>query len=261
MTDQNTFMEILHDVSSIIKTSDHPMTDEEVLAYFDDMELSPEQKKMVVDYLMNHAEEINAELEEESGQAGIDEAEKNSKVLKAYMEDISLIETYTEEETIVLYDKLLSGQREVIEAISHAWVNRVVAVARKYADVHSRLEDLIQEGNMAVLMRLNELCGAAESEVTESAAVTADGRRITASEIEGELLKEIENGILSYVSEWNSAKEQENSLIGKLSLVHEARQFLKEQNGEYPTLSELSEFTKMSEEELSELNSFIEDKK
>ena len=60
-----------------------------------------------------------------------------------------------------------------------------------------------------------------------------------------------------YISEWNSEKEQENSLIGKLSLVHEAENYLESENGTKPTIGELAAFTKLSEEELKMLKDFI----
>ena len=53
MTDENTFMEVLREVSEIMRTSEVPMSKEEIMAYFSDMELTPEQKVLVLDYLNN----------------------------------------------------------------------------------------------------------------------------------------------------------------------------------------------------------------
>ena len=46
MTDQNTFMETVRNVADIVRTSAEPMPEEEILAYFEDMELTDEQKRM-----------------------------------------------------------------------------------------------------------------------------------------------------------------------------------------------------------------------
>lgn len=287
MTDQNTFMELLRDVGEIMRTSEQPMSEQEILTYFEDMELSDEHKRLIMDYLKSgdrNSESENVEgdstgaignregaapvyhngdydddistqsgrndffeMEAASGQTGIDAASENSKVLQAYMEDLSLLETYSEEEIMGLYRQLFSGQDEVIETLSTIWLKKVLEIAKEYIDLHTRLEDLIQEGNMALLMRLNELCGTPDCSDAE----------MEFSQIEERLKKSVERGITDYISEWNSAKEQESTLIGKLSLVHEASCYLTEENGEQPTLKELSEYTKMSVEELTDLKEFM----
>ena len=164
MTDQNTFTEVLREVAKIIRTSESPMSEEEIMAYFDDMDLSFGQKKLVLEYLNNMDDEYDNgstdnSMEDDNGETGIDEASKNSKVLKAYMEDLSLLQTYSEKEIMELYKRLFSGESEVIETLSTVWLRKVLGIAEKYMDIHSKVEDLIQEGNMALLMRLNQLCG------------------------------------------------------------------------------------------------------
>ena len=45
---------------------------------------------------------------------------------------------------------------------------------------------------------------------------------------------------------------------GKISLVHEALKYLEAENGTTPTLEQLSDFTKLSCEELTAIKEFIE---
>ena len=47
MLDQNTFRETLHLVQRVAASSDQPMSREEALSYFQDMELSPEQQALL----------------------------------------------------------------------------------------------------------------------------------------------------------------------------------------------------------------------
>ena len=265
MTDQNTFMEVLREVGEIMRTSESPLSETEIMTYFADMDLNDGQKKLIVDYLNNlpHFDEADSEnddfnnMEGANGQSGLDEGTEDSKVLRAYMEDISLLKTYTYEEKIELYTKLLKGDKEVIDMISAIWLERVLGIAKKYMDLHSKLEDLIQEGNMALLVRLNELCGA---ETLESALTEEETNELKAeieeikdviSILERVLSYSVEKSITDYISEWNGAKEQENILVGKLSLIHEASRFLQAENGSNPTIDELAEYTKMSVDELS----------
>lgn len=262
MTDQNTFMEVLREVKEIVRTSEVPMSENEIMSYFSDMDLSAEQKRLIIDYL-NAAEEENAGISDEDsnldGEGNIDEGDvgaknggslEESKILKAYMEDLSLLEDYSEEEMMALYKRLFSGENEVIETISTVWLRKVLDIAKKYMDLHAKVEDLIQEGNIALLMRLNQLCGTPDCSDAEK----------NYDEIEAGLTKAVERGILDYISEWNSAKEQESTLVGKLSLVHEAENYLKEENGVVPTVKELAAFTKMSEKELTGLMELMKKK-
>ena len=52
MLDQNTFRETLHLVQRVAASSDQPMSREEALSYFQDMELSPEQQELVYRFLL-----------------------------------------------------------------------------------------------------------------------------------------------------------------------------------------------------------------
>lgn len=273
MTDQNTFMEVLREVSEIMRTSESPLSETEIMAYFADMDLNEGQKKLIADYLNNLPEldEAFAEnadiykMEGENGQSGLDEASEDSKVLRAYMEDLSLIKTYSDEEKIELYGKLLEGEEEVIDTISALWLSNVLDIAKKYMDLHSRLEDLIQEGNVALLLRLNDLCGA---KTVEAAFKDGEAKELNnelamigdeALKLEKILSYSVEKCIMEYISEWKSAKEQEDILVGKLSLIHEAKRYLEAENGTAPTVGELAEYTKMSVEELSGYMDYLKD--
>lgn len=257
MTDRNTFMEVLREVAEIIRTAEAPMSEEEIMAYFSDMELTSEQRVLVLDYLNNksfgedngtgNSGTIIDNKEAGDGKSGNDAASKNSKVLQAYMEDLSLLETYEDEEVMKLYKRLFAGEEEVIEILSTIWLPKVLDVAKGYIDIHEKVEDLIQEGNIALLMRLNQLCGTPDCSDAEK----------NFREIEEGLSKAVEKGIMEYISEWDDAKQQENKLVGKLSLVHEVERFLEEENGEPPTISQLAAYTNMSVEEIRDLKEFV----
>lgn len=65
MTDRNIFMETLHEVAEIVRTSAEAMSRDEILFYFKDMDLTKEQENMVIEYLLTpHDEEAVEEPEE-----------------------------------------------------------------------------------------------------------------------------------------------------------------------------------------------------
>lgn len=242
MTDQNTFMETVRNVADIIRTSAEQMSEEEILAYFEDMDLDNSQKRLVMEYLMNpengsmDGKPDEDDIEEESN--GADSA--GSRIFQMYLEELSLLPEYTEDEKEDLYKKLLQGETGVIETISTVWLEKVLRIAKKYLDTGLNMEDLVQEGNMALLLKLQDLCGSKE---------TVD--------VENLLEQAVEEGVMSYASEISSERELENTIVGKISLVHEAKKLLSEEKGHYPTMEELSEYTKMSVEELKDLEDML----
>lgn len=240
MIDQQAFMETLQSVAEIMRTAETPMTEEEVLGYFKDMELSDAQKNMVMDYLNN----VENQAEEETTDGGQTESESEipveSKVYQMYLEDLAGIPEYNEEERITFYKALLAGDEKAIEPISMFSLRNVLKIADKYIEPKLLVEDLVQEGNVALFLKLSELCGCGQS-----------------YDVEQELENAIEQAIVAYASEMSNEREQESTLVGKLSLVHEAKKLLAEENGTEPTIAELAAYTKMDEEELQELEDLI----
>lgn len=261
MVDQNTFMETVRAVAEIIRTSETALSEAEILGYFDDMELSEEQKKIVMKYLKNpqgreqeditEDEEAGRPLREDSGEPEADEqpaseqeTEKNterSAVFGMYLEELSGIPKYSEGEKKKLYEALSQGDTQVISDLSNVWLNRVIEIAEQYRAPKLHVEDLIQEGNMALLIKLQELCGA--------------GRECDAEDV---LEQAVEEGIAQYASRSNGERELENAVLGRVNLVHEARKLLTEENGKLPTAEELSAYTKMPVEELNDIVDMIE---
>lgn len=267
MLDQNTFMETVHAVSEIIRTSQEPLTKEEILSYFKDMELNENQQNMVLEFLLTpHEEEdgeetAEAEDTEEASNAGKmgDEAEKedaladgkqeesretdilpDSPMFQMYLEELAEIPEYTKKEMSAMYEKLLSGDEGMIHKISNAWLRNVLNVAKKLAVSPDGFEDVVQEGNMGLFLCLSDLCGSQE---------TVD--------VEKELLTAVEESMKACIRELTGEDEDENAVVGKVALVNEAVNYLKKENGREPSLKELSDYTHVSEDELSDLLELI----
>ena len=187
---------------------------------------------------------VENQAEEETTDGGQTESESEmpveSKVYQMYLEDLAGIPEYNEEERITFYKALLAGDEKAIEPISMFSLRNVLKIADKYIEPKLLVEDLVQEGNVALFLKLSELCGCGQS-----------------YDVEQELENAIEQAIVAYASKMSNEREQESTLVGKLSLVHEAKKLLAEENGTEPTIAELAAYTKMDEEELQELEDLI----
>ena len=243
MLNQNVFMETLREVKEIVRTAAEPLSKEAMLSYFSEMDLSDEQKNMVIKYLLAPEEEpVNEpeESEEETTEEVLEEVVE-SKVFKMFMEEVEGLKTYKAEELSMMYIKLLQGDKAVITPISEAWMKRVVEIARKENANRFSLEDIIQEGNMGLFLKLTELCGS-------KAAVN----------VEEELLEAVKASMRAYISEIAGEDDNEQAVVGKVNLINEAIKFLQGPNGERPSMKAMADYTGLDEEELQEILDIIE---
>lgn len=165
MLDRNTFMETLRAVAEVCRTSTNPLSKEEILNYFEGMELSEEQVEMIYQYLQLPPEVQTGEPEpeEEEEQPVVESEEEEENIyFQMYLDDLEQIEEMSEDEMQGAYKKLLDGDSAVIGTICESWLGTIAQMAIPYAAQGANLEDVIQEGNMGLLIKLSELAGAGE---------------------------------------------------------------------------------------------------
>lgn len=243
MLEQSAFLDTLNSVKEIIATSEVPMKETEILSYFKDMNLDAQKQAMVLEYLLN-PDNYKQDEAADTHQKETDEPESEEQVnvYQMYLDELEGLNTYSEEELDDMYKKLLQGDSSMVEKISSAWLMRVTQIAQQYMEPKLVLEDLVQEGNLSLFMRLQTLCGSMEKVIVEE-----------------ELNLAIEQGVLSYASMIRDAKEMESSVVAKVNLMKAAMDVLTEEEGRMPTLQELSEYTKMTVEELSALQEILDE--
>jgi RNA polymerase primary sigma factor len=234
--DKRTFIETLHLVQEVSKTAEQPLDKDTVMGYFQDMELSQQQQEMIYQFLLHPQQEED----------GI--AETNWNREEKSQEEQSE-ETRRERE---LYCKLLEGDVSVIEEISRVWLKRVIAVAEEYKERGVLQDDLIQEGNLGLLMGLHELS-------------RQRGRNLPKdqepySAVRSNLLEKIKGAMEHYLGEEAGEAMQNKTILAKVSLVHEARKLLTEEEGKSPTEQEIAEYTKIQTEEIRDILSLIKEK-
>ena len=263
MLDQSIFTETIHEVSEIIRTSAAPLSKEEILSYFKEMDLNEAQQNMVLEFLLtpHDEEEDAAEEADEDGDAedtawtedkeaeGSSEKEEDagksvlpeSKMFQMYLEEINSLPVYSPKKQEEMYAKLLQGDDSVIRAISDSWMLRVLEMAKELAVSSEGFEDIIQEGNMALFLKLMDLCGAGED-----------------LDAEQELQQSVEAAMKAMILEFEGEDEDEKAMVGKVALVNEAKKYLFNENGHEATAKELSDYTQLSEDELADLLLLIE---
>ena len=197
MLDRNHFMETLRAVAELGRTSAEPLSKEEILKYFEGMELTEEHVEMIYQYLQLPPEVQTGEPEpeEEEDQPVVEEESAEENVyFQMYLDDLEQIEEMSEEEMQEAYGKLLTGDASVIGPICESWLGSIAQMAIPYAEQGANLEDVIQEGNMGLLMKLSELTGAGEVPGVEAileGAVSAAMIAYTEENMEGQVAEMI----------------------------------------------------------------------
>lgn len=245
--DQQTFMETLASVKEIMKVQEQPLTEEEMLSHFSEMELNDEQKAMVIAYLKTEPEEEEPESQEvssEENEEGIlEESEKKiSAIFQMYLDELGDLPHYSKAEEQEMYRALLSGDEGMIQKLLDCWLVRVMERAKGYMTSKIPIEDLLQEGNVALFLKLQELCGTGKSD-----------------QIEEILVMSVEETMMRYASELTQEMDLEEAMLAKLRLVYAAKKYMTEENEKEPTVQELAEYTKIPEEELIQLIEILEE--
>lgn len=209
MTDRITFMETLHSVQEIIRISGEPMERQEIMAYFKDMELSQEQEELVYEFLHLPPEAVEETKNEESEEAEEDGSEdlteefpvENEEIEKGahfqmYLDEVNELQRLEVSEEENLYGKLLAGDSSVIAAISTQWLNRVIQIAKQYKGKGYLLDDLVQEGNIGLLICLNDLVGSQQQKNISEQLTTA-----------------VKTAIEAYLGEESGEEQQEDTIL------------------------------------------------
>lgn len=240
MLDKAKFLELLSSIVEIARTQDNTLTQEEIKEYFNGLKLEAEHYDHIYAFLAENQIAVKGffynppvEAEVEDGE---DENKEDSKFLKMYLEDLESITQVSQGEEEVLLKQLISGEESAQAPLTENWLFKVVDIARTFEGKGALLEDLIQEGNMGLLDGIQNLLGRKEN---------IDG---------AEYLKEsIEKAMMDYIDELNDGDDWSNTIVAKTNLLGEAAKYLAEELGRVATIKELSEFTKISEEEIEDI--------
>lgn len=244
MIDKTNFMETLRLVVELTRTSNEPLSKEEVMSHFKDMELTKEQQDMIYQYVLQPKED--GELLEESAVEELQEEpettedngedQEDARFFAMYQEDVSNLPALSEEEEDILYKRLSEGDASAVQPLADQWLQRVLTIAKKYSEHQVNIEDLVQEGNIGLLSALSHLLG--DHEVQD---------------IRGYIKDSIIKGMENYIDETVMERDWESTVVAKATLVHEAIKALTKDLNRAPSKQELSNYTKLSLEEIQDI--------
>lgn len=285
MADQGKFMEELEAVKNIAVSQNNHLTKEEIKKYLSDMNLSEQQFEQVYYYLSlsgisiegyrfvpkavdlkNDTENKKDENEARENEKNVSEnkvsdkndndinakdlskkrAEYNSKM---YMDEIEKLDYYEDEQEKIIISEFLDGDKEARNRFIENRLTQVINIANKYSDREAvkkeliGIDELIAEGNVGLLEAVSVI------EQNKKNFIDTSKNPVFES-IDGTIYMEVTNAIESLLDTMTSDKDWETAVLARTNLLNEAAKYMTEEMGRVPTKEELSEYTKISVDEI-----------
>jgi RNA polymerase primary sigma factor len=253
MNDLKEFQKRITDMVMVARQQGNKITEKEIRDLFADMGLNDSQFDRIYAYLaashidvdgytQNTAEKEASDqkyVTEESDETGYFIKRMNaedSAYLKEYYEELREIKKASAQEEIQLMQRLKSGDTAARSRLIEINLENVVEIAKEYQNQGMTMEDMIQEGNMALIQSLEQLSD-----------------KQNRDEMKKFIYGWIRKGILESLKEQQENDDFENNVLGKSNLLYAATKKLEEKLGKKANLHELVEYTKMSEEEITDI--------
>lgn len=160
----------------------------------------------------------------------------DSAFYRMYINEVRGRKTATDAEQMELYRKLLGGDQTVSEKIVDNWLMRIIEMTKFYKDTPVNMEDVIQEGNMGLWIALSQIPAEMQAE-----------------DVEAYLLEHVKEAMENYIREITGDADQVQAIVGKAALLYEAQELLAKENGEVPSMRQLSEYTHIPVEEIQDI--------
>lgn len=231
------FVAGLEKIRSTAAKNDGSVEVKDILAAFPGIELSEEQIKVIYAYLDREGITLKDYVPHDTSSMSLAEAEAEAllsdeealeederKVYEFYLEELEAVKPLSTKEEEGLKEKLLSGsaaeKKAAADRLTEGNLRFVVQLAKSCAGKGVPLSDLIQEGNIALMMALQEYSG--------------DGEMVIFLE------KKIKEAMKAVLREQAGYEKTEENLVNAANRILEVTKEMEEEEGRAVTPAELS---------------------
>lgn len=268
MKNQEKLLEMLQEIIEVAGAQQNKLTRDEVKKYLGEENLSVDKLQAIYRYLgenniqvegydfvpADKEEKVQAvsknKQDEKKTTEKISRSEEN---MKLYQQEIAQVSCdLVKEEDLIL--SFLHGNGTVKNQIVEKYLQNVVEITKRYKNRNLPADELIAEGNVGLMIAMQTI------EKNGKAYILENGRPDVKKFFET-LEAEVAYAIETYIDEMTESTDWENTVLAKTNLLHEATKYMTEEMGRVPTIEELSEYTKISREEINNIRSLSEDAK
>lgn len=248
MDKKTMFNEALAKLVSYATAHDNLITMEDVKSFFNGLIDDDSQYKLIYDYLSINKIEIKGFtpsddniFDDSHGMNAISEniakdengqSQEETDFIKMYMDDMDTLQTVSDVEQAALVNKLIAGDACASTPLVESKLKKVADIAKKYCGKGVTFGDLIQEGNLELMVAVSEYtkeCG----------------------DFNNYIDKRIEQGIRNVINSQINSDRIGQHLADKLNQLDNTTSKLSKELGRVPEISELADAMGITEDEAS----------
>ena len=248
MDKKTMFNEALAKLVSYATAHDNLITMEDVKSFFNGLIDDDSQYKLIYDYLSINKIEIKGFtpsddniFDDSHGMNAISEniakdengqSQEETDFIKMYMDDMDALQTVSDVEQAALVNKIIAGDASASTPLVESKLKKVADIAKKYCGKGVTFGDLIQEGNLELMVAVSEYtkeCG----------------------DFNNYIDKRIEQGICNVINSQINSDRIGQHLADKLNQLDNTTSKLSKELGRVPEISELADAMGITEDEAS----------
>lgn len=240
MKEKFIFREMLREIKEIADQKGNVLTEEEVRNFFEDAGLEEEQIKLIFRYLVDQNIRILGYEEQEDTNGNEEEQqvwqEEETEYLSFYEEELEKIQEASEEEKRRFLQDAIQGDALAKGRLVELYLPTVAEIAREYQKKELPIGDLIQEGNIGLMIAVESL-----SETTQM------------SEADVFFKDQIRKAIEEAMEQQRDIRHAGEEIVGRVNHLNEAIQNLEEDLEHKVSIEELSAYLEMPIEEIEDI--------
>ena len=228
------FLKKLNGLVAVAKGQGDQITIDEVKAYFTDTALTEEQFELVFDYLLAQKVVVKGYIKmAEAAEETVTYTEEEESYLKEYLQDLKAFKEEQAGEKESLFGKLIGGDASAKNRLTELYLKEVVEIAKEMYHPEIFLGDIIQEGNVGLILGLDMLVDVATAHET--------------------IVNQVKQCIQMLIEEHAEVKSRDNKMVEKVTMLDESIKALTEELGRKVTIDELAVYMGMTEEEIDDI--------
>ena len=228
------FLKKLNGLVAMAKGQGDQITIDEVRAYFADAALTEEQLELVFDYLLAQKVVVKGYIKmTEAAEERVTYTEEEEAYLREYLNDLEAFQEEKAGEKESLFAKLIGGDASAKNRLTELYLKEVVEIAKEMYHPEIFFGDIIQEGNVGLILGMDMLADVATAHET--------------------IVNQVKQCIQMLIEEHAEVKSRDNKMVEKVTMLDESIKTLTEELGRKVTIDELAVYMGMTEEEIDDI--------
>ena len=232
------FIKKLNAILDLAIEKDYKIDKQEVEEFFREEDLTSEQMLLVYDYLLSKKVAITGYIKINLQQETIEFSKEELDYLNIYLKDLEAMKPTDADEKEQLFQSICRGDALAKARMTELYLKQVVDYAKKMYQPQIFLGDLIQEGNVSLVVALENITKEQTPNLQSFHAYIID---------------EIQQGMQMLLEEASDLKTRDERMVDRVVKLDESVTKLTEEMGREITIEELSLYMEISEEEILDI--------